>query len=157
MHIEVRDYRSEDWPFLEDIILHAENFGEGFVNYEKLRTDVFLKNPEYGTTLVAYDTESGKIVGFIAIQFEWMALVICSIITHHKHLRHGVGRAMIEKVKEIGRSHPIADIIRVDTGDFMEYAQQFYRSCGFEQAAYVPHYMSWNNHQMIFVQRLQRQ
>jgi hypothetical protein len=63
---------------------------------------------------------------------------------------------MVEEIKKIGRSHSIIDVIRVDTGDFMAYAHEFYRSCGFEEAAYVPHYLSWNNHQVIFVFQLKK-
>ena len=63
---------------------------------------------------------------------------------------------MVENVKEIGETHPLVDMIRVDTGDFMDYAQQFYLSCGFERAGHIPHYLSWNNHQVVFVYQLRK-
>jgi ribosomal protein S18 acetylase RimI-like enzyme len=106
--------------------------------------------------LIAYNPDNEEIVGYAAIQFDWKALVINSIITHHNSLRIGIGRQMVSAIKEIGRSHSVIDVIRVDTGDFMAYAHEFYRSCGFEEAAYVPHYLSWNNHQVIFVFQLKK-
>ncbi|MHA2462889.1 MAG: GNAT family N-acetyltransferase [Candidatus Thorarchaeota archaeon] len=147
MNVIVREYQSDDRSIIEHMILDAENYGVDFLDHEKLRIDVFTAFPTF---------ESENVVGYIAIQFDWKALVINSIITHHEHLRKGIGKKMVEKVKEIGETHPIVDMIRVDTGDFMDYAQQFYLSCGFERAGNVPHYLSWNNHQVVFVYQLRK-
>ncbi|MHA2243152.1 MAG: GNAT family N-acetyltransferase [Candidatus Thorarchaeota archaeon] len=156
MNVIVREYQSDDRSIIEHMILDAENYGVDFLDHEKLRIDVFTAFPTFGRILVAYDSESENVVGYIAIQFDWKALVINSIITHHEHLRKGIGKKMVEKVKEIGETHLIVDMIRVDTGDFMDYAQQFYLSCGFERAGNVPHYLSWNNHQVVFVYQLRK-
>jgi len=156
MTIEIREFQSSDRAFVERMVLDAENFGIDFLDHEKLRIDVFTAFPHFGQILVAYDSENKKIVGYCAIQFDWKALVITSIITHQEHLRQGIGRAMMEKVMEIGKKHSLIDVIRVDTGDFMDYAQHFYFSCGFVKAGFVPHYMSWNNHQVIFVYHIEK-
>jgi len=152
----IRKYRPEDWPELQDIILNAENFGPSFVQYEKLRIDVFAQNPEFGTVLVAEDPGSHEVVGFAAVQYGWRALVIESIVVHHKHLRKGIGRELIEHIKKMVAEHPSADVLRVDTGDFMDYAQRFYESCGFKEGGRVSHYLSWHNDQIVYVFRLKR-
>ena len=156
MNIVVRDFHPDDLTAIEDMILNARNFGSPFLKPEKLRISVYNAFPEFGRILIAYDSESEEIVGYASIQFDWKALVINSIITHHNSLRIGIGKLMVNEIKKIGRAHPIIDVIRVDTGDFMAYAHEFYRSCGFEEVAYVPHYLSWNNHQMIFVYQLRK-
>lgn len=157
MTIEVREFQPNDREIVEQTILEAENFGIDFLDHELLKIGVFTAFPQFGRILVAFESQSGEVVGYVAIQFDWKALVINSIITHRNHVKRGIGSRMIEKVKEIGTRHPLVDVIRVDTGDFMKYAQQFYLSCGFERAGHVPHYLSWNNHQVIFVYQLQKQ
>jgi ribosomal protein S18 acetylase RimI-like enzyme len=150
----IRNYRPEDWPSLQDIILNAENFGPEFLQHEKLRIHVFNQNPEFGIVLVAEDPVSHDIVGFMAVQYGWRALVIESIVVHHRYLRKGVGRELVEHIKKLGAEHPNADVLRVDTGDFMDYAQRFYESCGFKVGGLVSHYLSWHNDQIIYVLRL---
>ena len=154
MKIKIREYSEEDWGQIETMILKAENYGPDFLEHERLKVKVYTKFPDYGRVLVAEATPNGIIVGFVAIQFEWRALVISSIVTHHEFLRKGIATQLVERVKGIGESHPEANMIRVDTGDFMEYAQQFYQSCGFQIGAHVPHYLSWYNDQVILVYKL---
>jgi len=149
--IKLRDYNSEDMNALEDIIVHAENFGEVFLESEKLKIAVFSSHPEFGRVLVAENAVNKQILGFISLMIEWKALVISSIITHHDFLRQGVGTSMIGGIKDLAKTLPLIDIIRVDTGDFMNYAQEFYTSCGFVKVGLIPHYMSWHNDQVIFV------
>jgi ribosomal protein S18 acetylase RimI-like enzyme len=149
--INLRDYTQEDWPSLEDIILSAENFGEAFLDAEKRKITVFAAHPELGRVLIAEDVLNRQILGYASVVIEWKALVISSIITHHGFLRQGIGRALIEGIKDIAESYPMIDVIRVDTGHFMHYAQEFYKSCGFLRAGFVPHYLSWKNAQVIFV------
>jgi ribosomal protein S18 acetylase RimI-like enzyme len=142
MTIQMREFQTGDREVIKEMVLEAENFGTPFLDHEMLRIDVYTAFPQLGKILVAFDSGNKEVLGYTAIQFDWRALVINSIITHHGHLREGVGSRMIEEVKEIGKKHTLVDVIRVDTGDFMEYSQQFYLSCGFERAAYVPHYLS---------------
>lgn len=156
MTIAIREYQSDDREVIEEMILQAENFGTPFLEDELLKIDVYTTFPQFGRILVAFDSKSNEIVGYSSIRFDWKALVITSVITHHDHLRCGVGTKMMESIKEIGKGHPLIDVIRVDTGDFMEYAHQFYLSCGFERIAHAPHYLSWHNHQDIFVYRIQK-
>ena len=155
--INLRDYHPEDLTAIEDIILNAENFGKVFLEFEKLKIAVSTTYPEFGYVLVAEDIVNKQILGYASVLIEWKALVISSIITHHDFLRQGIGRLLIEGIKKFARSLPIIDVIRVDTGDFMDYAQEFYKSCGFLEAGLVPHYMSWNNDQVIFVYHVQKQ
>ena len=90
------------------------------------------------------------IFGFVTVEFRWKSLVILSIITHHDYLRKGIGKQLIQKIKDISKERPEINVIRVDTGDFMYYAQQFYISCGFQICGYVSHDLSWSNHQVHF-------
>lgn len=150
----VRNHRPEDWAQLRDIILNAENFGPDFLQSERLRIDVFQANPEFGTVLVAEDSASHAVVGFAAVQYGWRVLVIESMAVHHEHRRKGIGSALVEHIKRLGGEHPNADVLRVDTGDFMEYAQRFYESCGFEVGGRVSHYLSWHNDQIVYVLKL---
>ena len=87
----VRQYTESDWDQVRDIILNAENFGPDFIESEKLRVETFLKSPDYGHILVIEDSVNRMILGYAAISFQWRALVIESIITHHDHLRKGIG------------------------------------------------------------------
>jgi ribosomal protein S18 acetylase RimI-like enzyme len=153
--IHLRDYTQEDWPSLENIILNAENFGEVFLMIEKRNISIFMAHPEFGRVLIAENAMNGQILGYASVMIEWKALVINSIITHHDFLRQGIGGSLIEGIKDIAKSHPMIDVIRVDTGDFMHYAQEFYKSCGFLKSGYAPHYLSWNNDQVIFVYPVQ--
>ena len=154
MNIEIREYSREDWEQIKAMILKAENFGPDFLKHEKLKVTIYSEFPDFGRVLVAETVPNRDIVGFMAIQFDWRALVISSIVTHHDYLRKGIGKQLVERTKEIGKAHSEMDVIRVDTGDFMEYAQQFYQSCGFQISAHVPHYLSWYNDQVILVFQL---
>jgi ribosomal protein S18 acetylase RimI-like enzyme len=149
--LNLRDFNPEDWTALEAIILNAKNFGEVFLESERLKIRVFTAHPEFGRVLVAENIENKQILGYASVMIEWKALVISSIITHHEFLRQGVGKLLIGGIKDLARSLPLVDVIRVDTGDFMDYAQEFYTSCGFLRAGLIPHYMSWHNDQVIFV------
>jgi ribosomal protein S18 acetylase RimI-like enzyme len=149
--INLRDYNTEDWIALEDIIQTAENFGEVFLESEKRKITVFSSHRDFGRVLVAEHAVTGQVLGYASVMIEWKALIISSIITHHDFLRQGIGRSLIEEIKDIAKSLTSIDVIRVDTGDFMEYAQDFYKSCGFINVGLVQHYLSWNNDQVIFV------
>ena len=151
MKINLRAYTPKDWESLKEIILNAENFGEDFLDSENMKISVFTSHSEFGRVLVAEDTVKHQILGYTTVMIEWKALIISSIITHHDYLRQGIGRSMIEAIKNLAQSFSLIDVIRVDTGDFMDYAQEFYTSCGFLRVGLIPHYMSWNNDQVIFV------
>ena len=154
MKIVVREYRPTDWDSVKDMILNAENFGDVFLEHERTKLGVYSKNPAYGRVFVAEDTESQEVVGFTAVRIDWSALVISTIIVHHKYLRQGIGSALVEEVVRFGKSRTNIETIWVDTGDFMLYAQEFYKSCGFDEVARVPHYMSSDFHQVFFIRRI---
>ena len=132
------------------MILRAENFGPKFLEYEKGTIKLVRNFPNRGRVLVAESRISRKVVGYATIEFRWRSLVILSIITHPDYLRQGVGRRIIERIKEEGEKHPETNVIRVDAGDFMSYAHKFYTSCGFRVCGLVMHDMSWFNHQVHF-------
>ncbi|MHA2232288.1 MAG: GNAT family N-acetyltransferase [Candidatus Hodarchaeales archaeon] len=148
--IILREFEEKDEPEVAELILKAENFGPPFLEDEKKRITVCGTFPEFGRVLIAENSSTRQIVGYAIIEFTWRALVIESIITHHNFLRQGIGRQLIEKIKEIGESHPGANVIRVDTGDFMDYAQRFYLACDFQICGFVSHDLSWNSHQVHF-------
>jgi ribosomal protein S18 acetylase RimI-like enzyme len=148
--ITIREYNENDWGEVEEMILNAENFGISFLADEKKRIAVCGAFPEFGQVLVVENTATGQLVGYAVLEFRWRALAIMSFITHHKFLRQGIGRQLIERIKAIGENHPEVNVIRVDTGDFMEYAQKFYATCGFQICGFVSHDLSWFNHQVHF-------
>ncbi|MHA1167844.1 MAG: GNAT family N-acetyltransferase [Candidatus Hodarchaeales archaeon] len=150
MEIRIRNYSTSDFNEIKDIILHGENFGEPFLETEIQRINNYQQLPHLGRILVVEEIESNKVVGFVALEFRWKSIVIQVIITHHDHLRQGIGRKMIKEAIKIGEEHPMINVLRVDTGDFMEYAQRFYLACGFQFSGYVAHDLSWNNHQVHF-------
>ena len=151
MRINIRELVEDDFKQLAEIILNAENFGTLFLDSEIKRMKIYNKISELGKTFVAVDLDKEKIVGYICLEFKWRSLVIQSMVTHHQYLRKGIGKKLVQRTIEIGEEHPVINIVRVDTGDFMEYAQKFYLSCGFQICGYVSHDMSWFNHQVHFV------
>jgi len=154
--IQVRDYTPTDLKQVEEIILTAENFGRDFLDHERRVVRFHHEFPDSGRILVASEKATAEIVGYAAIRYGWRALIIESIITEHNHLRLGIGRLMMDHIKQIGEDHPDMEIIRVDTGDFMDYAQAFYLACGFQISGFASHYLSWHNNQVIFVYRLKQ-
>jgi hypothetical protein len=64
--------------------MNTENFGSDFLQYEELRINVFAQNPEFGTVPLAEEPASHDVVGFAAVQHGWRALVIKSIVVHHR-------------------------------------------------------------------------
>jgi len=149
--VKIREYKETDWPTIENLIYNAENFGSPFMEDEKKKIMFFKSLPEFFKVFIAEKPRTNEIVGYIAIEFRWKSVVILSIITHHDYLRKGIGKQLIQKIKDIGNEHPMINVIRVDTGDFMDYAQQFYLSCEFQICGYVSHDLSWFNHQVHFV------
>ena len=148
--VTVREYEDDDWPEVERMILHAENFGPPFPDREKRTIEAFRRIPALGKVLVAESRDPPRVVGYATIEFRWRSLVILSLITHHEHLRQGIGRQIVERVREEGEKHPGVNVVRVDSGDFMAYAHKFYIACGFQVCGFVAHDLSWFNHQVHF-------
>ncbi|MEA2069681.1 MAG: GNAT family N-acetyltransferase [Asgard group archaeon] len=151
MQLTIREYRESDRKELENIILTAENFGEPFLDSEFQRINIYQTVPELGVTYVVEEAKTKSIVGYICLEFRWRSLYIQSLVTHQQYLREGIGTRLVKKAIAIGEKHPTINVVRVDTGDFMDYAQQFYLSCGFQICGFVAHDMSWFNHQVHFV------
>jgi ribosomal protein S18 acetylase RimI-like enzyme len=143
MQFIIREFLEADLEQIKNIILHAENFGKPFLDSEIGRIKIYQKVPDLGITYVAVDSKTKTIIGYVCLEFKWRSLVIQSMVTHHQHLRKGIGTKLVEKAIEIGETHPTINVVRVDTGDFMNYAQQFYLSCGFQICGFVKHDMSW--------------
>jgi GNAT superfamily N-acetyltransferase len=150
LKVTVREYEEKDWPHVEHMILHAENFGPEFLENERTIVKMFRRSPGRGKVLVAERTSPPWVVGYAVIEFRWRSLAILSIIAHHNHLRQGIGRQIIERIKQEGEKHPGVNVIRVDSGDFMTYAHKFYVACGFQICGFVSHDLSWFNHQVHF-------
>jgi len=150
IEVIIREYLESDWPEVEHLILNAKNFGLPFLEDEKKRIALCKAFPKYGTVLIAETPSTKQIVGYATIEFRWRALVIMSIITHHQYLRKRIGKQMLDKIIELGEMYPDINVVRVDTGDFMDYAQQFYLSYGFQICGFVSHDLSWFNHQVHF-------
>ena len=150
LKVIIRDYKENDWPEVKNLILIAKNFGTPFLEEEKRRISLCKTFPEFVKVFIAEIPTTKEIVGYSTIEIRWRSLVIMSIITHHNYLRKGIGKQIMDKIIEIGERLPEINVVRVDAGDFMNYAQQFYLSYGFQISGFVSHDLSWFNHQVHF-------
>ncbi|MHA1225424.1 MAG: GNAT family N-acetyltransferase [Candidatus Hodarchaeales archaeon] len=155
MDIVFREFQKNDWPKLKKVILEAENFGEPFLEHEKKLIDTFSSSP-LGKVLIGIETESNDVVSYTCLELSWRAIIIKSFITAKNYQRKGIGSLMINEIRKLALKNPDIQIIRVDTGDFMDYAQKFYTTVGFQICGFVMHDMSWHNHQVHFVMKVER-
>jgi len=146
MKASIRELRKGDVPALRKLILEAENFGEPFLESE-LHTFRWYSIPDLGAVFVA--TVNNLPVGYITLRKNVFAVAIVSILVGRNHQRQGIGRALIEKAKEYAKSHDFK-VLRVDTGNFMDYAIRFYLACGFLPCGYVEHDFGLNTKQVHF-------
>ncbi|KXH77268.1 MAG: hypothetical protein AM326_05365 [Candidatus Thorarchaeota archaeon SMTZ-45] len=146
MKVLIREYSSSDYPQVRKLILDAENFGEPFLENETLN---IKKNTTLGLGKVFVAATQGTIAGYISLGRRVFALMIDSIIVSKSYQRKGVGRKLVEKAKEYAKSQDL-QILRTDTGTFMDYAIKFYLACGFEPCGYVEHDFSLGSKQLHF-------
>jgi ribosomal protein S18 acetylase RimI-like enzyme len=146
MKLKIRALKNEDLPMLRTLILEAENFGEPFLGTE-LRTLKWDSIPDLGKVFVA--TVKNQPVGYISLRKKVFALNIDSIIVGKTHQKQGIGRALIEKAKDYAKSHGFK-LLRVDTGNFMDYAIKFYIACGFLPCGYVENDFGLGTKQLHF-------
>jgi ribosomal protein S18 acetylase RimI-like enzyme len=143
---KIRALKNGDLPTLRTLILEAENFGEPFLETE-LRTLKWDSVPDLGNVFVA--TVKNRLVGYVALRKKVFALNIDSIIVAKNFQRQGIGKALIEKAKDCAKLHKFK-LLRVDTGNFMDYAIKFYIACGFLPCGYVEHDFGLNTKQVHF-------
>ena len=148
--IEIVTYNDDYWVQIKEIILNAENFGEFFLENEKKIIETFSRNPDYGLVLVALNSVQNIIVGYACIEKSWRSFIIKSLVVHQNHLRKGIGSKIIQNIKDLGEKTDKINVLRVDTGDFMIYAQRFYLANDFIVSGHVSHDMSWFNTQIHF-------
>jgi len=146
MKPKIRELKKEDFPTLRKLILEAENFGEPFLETE-LHALRWNSIPDLGAVFVA--VINNRPIGYITLRKNIFAVVIVSIIVTKDKQRQGVGKALIEKAKEYAKSHRFS-VLRVDTGNFMDYAIKFYLACGFLPCGYVEHNFGLNTKQVHF-------
>lgn len=146
MKPSIRPMKKEDLPALRKLILDAENFGQPFLKPE-LHNLKWYSIPDLGAVYVA--TVKSEPVGYIILRRKVFAATIVSIIVEKNNQRKGIGKALIEKAKEYGKSHGL-NVLRVDTSNFMDYAIKFYLSCGFLPCGYVEHDFGLNMRQVHF-------
>jgi GNAT superfamily N-acetyltransferase len=133
--VAARGYNEKDLPTIRKLELAAENFGEQFLEWEM----ILMKRdsiPEFGAVFVAEN--KGEIVGYIALSKRIFSIQVDSLVVREDMRRKGVGTVLIEKAKEYTRDSNLS-ILRVDTGDFMNYAINFYLKAGFRPCGYVTH------------------
>ena len=92
---------------------------------------------------------NNQIIGYVSLGQKVFALMVDSIIVDQSYQRKGVGKKLIAKAKEHARRHGF-EVLRTDTGTFMDYAIQFYLTCGFEPCGYVEHDFSRSSKQLHF-------
>jgi GNAT superfamily N-acetyltransferase len=153
MTIAIRDYRPSDVNEVRTLVLEAENFGEPFLETELLN---IKKNTTAGLGKIFVATLEGEVVGFISLGRRIFALMIDSIIVTRQHQRKGVGRRLVEHAVEYAKSTGY-QVLRTDTGTFMDYAIKFYLACGFEPCGYVEHDFSLGSKQLHFFIDLTKQ
>ncbi len=146
LEVTIREYASTDLSRVKELILKAENFGEPFLETELLN---IKKDTSPGLGQVFVATFKDQVVGYISLGRSFLALMVDAIIVEQKHQRKGVGRKLIEKAKEYAKSQGF-QVLRTDTGTFMEYAIKFYLACGFEPCGYVEHDFSLGSKQLHF-------
>jgi len=146
MKPRIRQLKKEDLPTLRKLILEAENFGEPFLETE-MHGLKWYSIPDLGAVFVA--TVNNRPVGYITLRKNVFAVVIVSVLVEKEHQRLGIGRALIERAKKYAKSHKFK-VLRVDTGNFMDYAIKFYLSCGFLPCGYVEHDFGLNTKQVHF-------
>jgi len=146
MKPRIRGLKKEDLPTLRKLILEAENFGKPFLESE-LHALKWCSIPDLGAVYVA--TLNNSPIGYIILRKKVFAVVIVSILVAKDYQRHGFGRALVEKAKEYAKSHQFK-VLRVDTGNFMNYAIKFYLACGFLPCGYVEHDFGLNTKQVHF-------
>ncbi len=146
MKSSIREYLPADFDAVRTLIRGAENFGEPFLDTELLN---IKKNTTQGLGKIFVATLEGEIVGFISLGRRVFALIIDSIIVARQHQRRGVGKKLVETAKEYARSQGY-QLLRTDTGTFMEYAIKFYLACGFEPCGYIEHDFSLASKQLHF-------
>jgi len=152
MKPRIRELKKEDLSTLRKLILETENFGEPFLETE-LHALKWYSIPDLGAVFVA--TVNKRPVGYIVLRKKVFAIVIVSILVAKEHQRQGIGRTLIEKVEEYAKLHKF-NVLRVDTGNFMDYAIRFYLSCGFLPCGYVEHDFGLNTKQLHFYKDLTR-
>jgi GNAT superfamily N-acetyltransferase len=153
LEVAVREYASTDFSRVKELILKAENFGEPFLETELLN---IKKNTSLGLGKIFVATLRNEVIGYISLGRRIFALMVDSIIVDRKHQRKGVGRKLIEKAKEYAKSQGF-QVLRTDTGSFMDYAIKFYLACGFEPCGYVEHDFSLGSKQMHFYSDLTKE
>lgn len=149
-NVIIKKYSPEYSEQLQELIINAENFGEPFVEYEFKVINTFHNAKDYGQVLLALDEQKNEVLGYCSLEISWGSLIIKSIAVHYKHLRKGIGTIIIDYIKNLGEKHQSINVVRVDTGDFMVYAQKFYLANGFFITGHVSHDLSWHNHQIHF-------
>lgn len=150
--IVVRKFDEKDLPILRELELSAENFGEQFLESEMR----FIKRdsiPEFGAVFVA--EIEGAIAGYITLSKNIFSIVIDSIVVRNEVKRKGVGSALIERAKEYAKDSEFK-ILRVDTGDFMDYAIDFYLKAGFQPCGFVINDWGLNSRQLHFYMDLSK-
>lgn len=153
MDLVFKEAEMEDITEIREIILQAENFGEPFLDHELSLLKRYLEN-DFGGAFIAVH-KYYRTVGYLAYEIRFRSVHIMTMITHHNHLEKGIGQFLIQELASfLEEHHPKVSVLRVDTGDFMDYAQKFYLSCGFQVCGYVSHDFSWYNHQVHFAMRL---
>ena len=146
MELKIRELKKEDLQTLRKLILETENFGEPFLETE-LHGLKWYSIPDLGAVFVA--TLDNRPVGYITLRKKVFALAIVSIVVAKDVQRRGIGRELIERAKEYAKSHKFK-VLRVDTGNFMDYAIKFYLACGFLPCGYVEHDFGLNTKQVHF-------
>jgi len=146
MKVLIREYTSADFPQVKKLILDAENFGEPFLETEILN---IKKNTSLGLGKIFVATAKDQVIGYVSLGRRVFALMVDSIIVDRSHQRKGAGRKLVEKAKEYAKSQGF-QVLRTDTGTFMDYAIKFYFACGFEPCGYVEHDFSLSSKQLHF-------
>jgi len=146
MKVLIREYTSADFPQVKKLILDAENFGEPFLETEILN---IKKNTSLGLGKIFVAAIRDQVIGYVSLGRRVFALMVDSIIVDRSHQRKGAGRKLVEKAKEYAKSQGF-QVLRTDTGTFMDYAIKFYFACGFEPCGYVEHDFSLSSKQLHF-------
>lgn len=152
MLVKIRDYFVEDWPAIEVILRTAPSMEPELVEHEKRLINLYIQQYTSGRVLVAQNSETNQIVGYIILRFNKNASFVESLLVDHKQFRKGVGSQLIEFAKKLGRlDTPNLQVLRMAVLESNQGGLQFLLENGFQICGYVKSDVSWYTNQIHLV------
>ncbi|WP_455139531.1 GNAT family N-acetyltransferase [Candidatus Hodarchaeum mangrovi] len=164
MDITIREYQSSDWEEVKLLIIEAENFGPSMVKSEKQRIEFYLQVPVKGITFVVENKEkvSGgeegmeevlqtSILGYSIVDYFGKSAFILSLVVKKEWRGKGIGRELINFIKNYVRDQQQFDILRGFADDRYFGVHSFLLKQGFKTCGYIIHDLELNQGTIHYV------